>query len=110
MYELTEQNLTLLLLVFFFSVMVAAALGLIPANIAESKGYDGKRWYFYGWLLFGVALIHAILLPDKNVQMQQNMVGVTDQLKKSREMLDKGIITEDQFAEIKKRLMNLNGE
>lgn len=44
----------------------AAALALIPANIAKEKGYDFGLWWIYGWLFFAVAIIHVICLPDRN--------------------------------------------
>ena len=37
-------------------------LGLIPAAIAQSKGRDFFLWWLYGFLIFIVALPHALLL------------------------------------------------
>lgn len=49
------------------SLAFAAALGLIPASIAKSKGRSFGLWWFYGWMLFLVALVHALLLtPDQD--------------------------------------------
>lgn len=51
------------------SLVVAAFLGLIPANIARSKGRSFGLWWFYGWMLFIVALVHVLLLPtDEHVK------------------------------------------
>lgn len=47
---------------------VSAGLGFIPATIAKNKGYSFGLWWLYGWLLFIIALIHALVLPDKNAQ------------------------------------------
>lgn len=44
------------------TLVAAALLGLIPANIAHSKGRSFGLWWFYGWMLFIVALVHALLL------------------------------------------------
>lgn len=49
-------------------LVIAAGLGFIPATIAKNKGYSFGLWWFYGWMLFIVALIHSLLLPDKNAQ------------------------------------------
>ena len=46
-------------------VITAALLGLIPAYIAKEKGYSFGAWWLYGFLLFIVAIVHAIVLPDK---------------------------------------------
>ena len=37
-------------------------LGLIPAFIARSKGRSFGLWWFYGFALFIVAIIHSLLL------------------------------------------------
>lgn len=49
-------------------LVVAAGLGFIPASIAKNKGYSFGLWWFYGWMLFIVAIIHVSLIPDKNAQ------------------------------------------
>jgi hypothetical protein len=48
---------------FVVGLVVPVLLALIPANIAKSKGRSLGLWWFYGWMLFPVALIHALLLP-----------------------------------------------
>ena len=51
-------------------LVAAAVLGLIPAYIAQKKGYSFGKWWIYGWLLFIVAITHLSLIPDKNAQVQ----------------------------------------
>ena len=46
------------------TLVVAAGLGFIPASIAKNKGYSFGLWWFYGWMLFIVAIIHVSLIPD----------------------------------------------
>lgn len=46
-------------------LLIAAVLGFIPAYIAKEKGYSFSLWWFYGWMLFIVAIIHVSCLPDK---------------------------------------------
>ncbi|MGJ0627968.1 zinc ribbon domain-containing protein [Xenorhabdus bovienii] len=41
-------------------LIIAALLGLIPAQIAASKGRNFGVWWLYGFLLFIIALIHSI--------------------------------------------------
>jgi hypothetical protein len=51
-------------------LFVAGFLALIPANIAKSKGRSFGLWWFYGWMLFIVALVHSLLLqPDEAAQL-----------------------------------------
>jgi|SRR5215510_4896787 len=54
--------------------MVAILLGLIPAAIARSKGRSFGLWWLYGFLIFIVALPHALLL-------RPNMQGLDEQAK-----------------------------
>ena len=35
--------------------------GLIPAFIANSKGRNFYLWWIYGFLIFGIALIHSLV-------------------------------------------------
>ena len=47
------------------SYIIAAGLGLIPASIAQKKGRSFGLWWFYGWMLFIIALIHSLLMKPK---------------------------------------------
>lgn len=64
---------------FVIILAIAAGLAFIPANIAKKKGYSFGLWWFYGWMLWIVAIIHVNLIPDKNApqaQVQQNNVNL----------------------------------
>jgi hypothetical protein len=43
-------------------VIVAFVLAAIPAMIASSKGRSPVGWYFYGLLIFPIALVHSLLI------------------------------------------------
>lgn len=47
--------------------VIAVLIGLIPAVIAKGKGRSFGLWWFYGALLFIVALPHSIIMKA-NVQ------------------------------------------
>ena len=49
----------------FIAVFIAFFLGLIPASIADGKGRNFFLWWFYGWMLFIVALIHSLVMKPK---------------------------------------------
>ena len=90
---------------------IAAALGLIPANIAKNKGYSFGLWWFYGWMLFIVAIIHVQFIPDKNAQQKSTVdagLGAADELKKYKDLLDQGVITEEEFQSKKDQLLKTN--
>ncbi len=88
-------------------LLVAAGLGLIPANIAKQKGYDFRLWWFYGFMLFIVAIIHISLLPDKNETAKSNSQSAAEELKKYKELLDQDVITEEEFNCKKEQLLKL---
>jgi hypothetical protein len=48
-------------------IIIAALLGLIPAMVAQSKGKSFGLWWFYGALVFIIALPHALIMSaDRN--------------------------------------------
>lgn len=99
------------------SLCFSAGLGLIPANIAKQKGYSFGLWWFYGWMLFIVAIIHVCCIPNKNAQQNSirpeshspsiSSISVADELKKYKELKDQGVITEEEFQFKKEQLLKL---
>ena len=48
-------------------LIITALLGIIPAAIAKKKGRNKiVLWWFYGWMLFIIALIHTLVMEDWN--------------------------------------------
>ncbi len=102
-------------------LIIAAGLAFIPASIAKRKGYSFGLWWFYGWMLFIVAIIHVSLIPDKNAQQtpinQFNSIpysppsnagqSAADELKKYKELFDAGVINEEEFQAKKEQLLKL---
>lgn len=95
---------------------VAALLGLIPANIAKNKGHSFGLWWFYGWMLFIVAIIHVQFIEDYNASKKEVKVvasldpstpvySAADEIKKYKELLDQGVITESEFNQKKQKLL-----
>lgn len=103
-------------------LVVAAGLGFIPASIAKNKGYSFWLWWFYGWMLFIVAIIHVSIIPDKNAQQSAGSQmassipycppsdlwkSAAEELKKYKELMDQGVITEEEFQAKKEQLLKL---
>ena len=58
------------------ALFLSVFLGIIPAAIAQSKGRNFFLWWLYGWALFIIALVHAILLkPDQKYADQRALGG-----------------------------------
>jgi uncharacterized membrane protein len=103
------------------ALFLAALLGLLPAFIASSKGRSFGLWWFYGAMIFIVAIVHAIVLKDKSVTVQQyrsssappsrerRLTGthgsVADEIGKLAALRDQGAISEEEFAAQKRRLI-----
>ncbi len=91
-------------LVFF------VALGFIPANIAKKKGYSFGLYWLFGFFLFFPALIVSLCIDDKNAPRQYFQppasAGTADELKKYSELHEQGVITDEEFAKIKKKLLD----
>lgn len=90
---------------YLVTLIIAAALGLIPANIAKKKGHSFGLWWFYGWMLFIVAIIHVQFIPDKNAPQSYAGVGGADELKKFKQLYDEGTLTKEEYEEKKKQII-----
>jgi len=56
--------------IFFYGLL----LGLIPAMIAQSKGRSFVGWWFYGLLLFLIALPHSLIISvDKKHEEKKQL-------------------------------------
>lgn len=56
---------------FLFSVL----LGLIPAMVAQSKGRSFVLWWFYGAMLFIIALPHSLIMQTDRKSVEERQVS-----------------------------------
>jgi len=88
---------------WIWGLLIAAALGFIPANIAKKKGHSFGLWWLYGWLLFIVAIIHVQFIEDisgngSNIPLPRtNAQSAADELRKYKDLLDQGALTEEEY-------------
>lgn len=59
-------------------LIIAVFLGLIPAMVAQSKGKSFVLWWFYGAMLFIIALPHSLIMSadKKSVEERQLSEGM----------------------------------
>ena len=98
---------------FLVILIIAAGLGFIPATIAKKKGREKFwLWWLYGWLLFIVALIHSIVMEDYNAPKTASRnvnyppASTADELKKYKELFDSGAITQEEYENKKRQILN----
>lgn len=90
-------------------------LPYIPANIARKKGYGFMGFYILGLFFFLIALIISLCLSDKKQQLDEMKKtihsenaspSVAEELKKYSELLEQGIISQEEFDDIKRKLFS----
>lgn len=56
-------------------LVLAILLGLIPAMIAQSKGRSFGLWWFYGFLLFIIALPHSLIISLDEKTLEKKLIS-----------------------------------
>ena len=109
-------NILPILIPIIFALIIVLGLAYIPANIARKKGYGFMGFYILGIFLFFVALIISLCLSDKKQQLyemkqaihsEKVAPSIADELKKYSELLEQGNISQEEFDEIKKKLISM---
>ena len=86
--------------------IVSIFMGVITEYIAKEKGRKGG--FAWGFFLNIIGLIVVGVLPNENTQKVESVNSVTenaDAIKKYKELLDMGAITEEEFEIKKKELL-----
>jgi hypothetical protein len=52
-------------------LQLAVIIGIIPAFIARNKGENFFLWWFYGFMLFIVALPHSLWIKPDNHKVER---------------------------------------
>lgn len=102
----------------FAIILISIVHLLIPILIAlnaKKKGKNFYLWLIYGLILWPIALIHIIVLRNENSVIEKkyntmiknhneylNSNSASSKLLMYKELLDKGLITQNQFNELKK--------
>ena len=109
--EFIEVNIWVILI-------IAVIIGIIPAIIANSKGYNFFSWWFFGFFLFIVALPLSIVLKkslkDSNdnfsneINENDNFSNIIADLANLKAIKDTGALSEEAYRgredELKKQL------
>lgn len=55
-------------------LILAPILGLVPALIAQSKGRSFVAWWFYGTMIFIVALVHSLVIKADSHEQERRQL------------------------------------
>ena len=56
-------------------ILIAALIGLLPAVIAKGKGRSFGLWWFYGAMLFIIALPHALIMKANREAIERRQLS-----------------------------------
>ena len=77
---------------------------LIPAWVAERKGYSGPLFFIFGLFAWPFAMVTAFLVQDKNTD-RSSPGDRAEEIERWMLLHDQGAITEEQFQEEKTRIL-----
>lgn len=95
----------------FFVIIIGLVIYFIPCFVARNNRNASTVFLvnlFFGWTLLGwvIALILAFSDSKPTVVVQNEKVSKYDDLEKLNQLRDKGVITPDEFAAEKNKIMN----
>ena len=91
------------ILIVITYLIVGGICALAAGGIAQKKGYSYGMYAALGFALPVIGLIIAIVMPDKTES--KTTTGTADELLKYKQLLDQGVITQDEFDTKKKELL-----
>jgi len=111
----------LYILLFFFVFLlifgVRIALAYVVGNIAKKKGYSFGGFFLLGLFFFIIGLVIVLCLDDKSeekndynvidLNQKPQPVSPAEEILQYKKLLDEGIITNEEFEEKKKQLLNI---
>ncbi len=85
------------------AIIVGAICCAICYTLGKRKGYTPAGFGAMGFFLGVIGLIIALVLPDKNDGSHR--AATADSLLKYKELLDKGVISQEEFEAKKNELL-----
>ena len=86
-------------------LVMSIIFGCIANVINTKKGYDGG--FAWGFLLWIIGVIIVGCRPEKNNSRNSAKITEADEIKKYKELLDSGAITQEEYDSKKKQLLGL---
>lgn len=109
-----NDGLITTLIIFFIIIADGVIWGFVTRAIVKGKGYEKyNSWFWCGFFLALIGVIVAACKPAVNTTQSYAPVPVqpqasdADELKKYKELLDSGAITQEEYDAKKKQLLNI---
>lgn len=107
----TEEEFIITLLLIIPGI-TTQCIYFLPYLIANSKGHDQETAIFIlnlfaGWTIIAWVIALVWAFTRKTIVVPQKNLSNADEIAKFKNLLDEGIITEEEFENKKKELLNL---
>ena len=86
-------------------IIVGLAFAIPAGIIAQKKGYSLVAFAVLGFIFPLIGLIVAAVMPDKSNDAINKDASVAEALTNYKKLLDDGVITQAEFDEKKRRLL-----
>ena len=113
-WDFQPSEVFLYLILLIIPGIFTQCLYFIPYLIANKKGHPQETAIFIlnlfaGWTILAwiIALVWAFIKPRPVSNMQQTPISSADELIKYKNMLDSGVISQEEFDKKKKDLLNI---
>lgn len=85
---------------------IGAICCAISIWLGKKKGYSSGLCGVLGFFLGVIGLIVVAILPDKSAEKASTEMQNADSLIKYKQLLDQGVITQEEFESKKRELLN----
>lgn len=90
---------------FVLSLVFAIIFCAASLKVGSSKGYSPALCGVVGFFLGLIGLIIVAVLPNKNIDKAFAQSSGADSLLKYKQLLDQGVISQDEFDRKKKEIL-----
>lgn len=86
---------------FIILLIFCLVCGFVSANLGKKKGYSYGAFFALGFFLAIIGVVIALVVQDK----RSNMADAADGVLKYKQLLDEGIISQEEFDKRKNALL-----
>lgn len=85
-----------------FAVVILLILAVVPAKLAQKKGYSFLFYYIFSIFFFPVAMVTSLILKDKNEKHMR--VNQAESIEMYEQRYERGEISYNDFVAMKRAL------